>query len=45
MIYELNRAQDIMIEDSNNIKKVFRYIREYQDSLAAKNGVPNLDTS
>ena len=34
-----------MIEDSNNINNVFKYIREYQDALAANNGVPNLDTS
>ena len=34
-----------MIEDSNDINKVFKYLREEQYALATKNGVPNLDAS
>ena len=34
-----------MIEDSNDINKAFNYLREEQDALAVKNGVPNLDES
>ena len=34
-----------MIEDSNDINKAFNYLREDQDALAVKNGVPNLDVS
>ena len=45
LIYEVNRAQDVMIEDINDIHKVFKYLREDQYELAAKNGVPNLDAS
>ena len=45
LIYEVNRAQDVMIEDINDIHKVFKYLREDQYELAAKNRVPNLDAS
>ena len=31
--------------DSNDINKVFKYLREYQDSLVVKNRVPNIDAS
>ena len=42
-IYEINRDQDVMIEDSNDINDVFKYHIEDQYALAAQNGVPNLD--
>ena len=45
LIYEVNRAQDVMIEDINDIYKVFKYLRDDQYELAAKNWVPNLDAS
>ena len=45
LIYEVNRAQDVMIEDIHDIHKVFKYLRDDQYELAAKNGVPNLDAS
>ena len=45
LIYEVNRAQDFMIEDINDIYKVFKYLRDDQYELAAKNWVPNLDAS
>ena len=34
-----------MIEDINDIHKVFKYLREDQYELAAKKWVPNLDAS
>ena len=45
LIYELNRDQDVIIKDSNDIHKSFKYIREDQYAPADQNGVPNLDAS
>ena len=43
MVDELNIYQDVMREDSNNINTSFKDLIEEQDSLAAKNWVPNVD--
>ena len=44
-IYKLYRSHDVMSEARNKINKGFEDLSEYQDALASKNGVIDMDIS
>ena len=45
LIYKLDRYQDVMSDDRNKIIKGFEDMSEYQDTLASKNGVIEVEKS